>query len=61
MLRKGEPTQADILQDLANRVKVLEDSASRRMLPPGFNFVYDTGLNQLLVLRLSDNATVVIM
>lgn len=61
MFRQGERTETSIIQDLSRRVKDLEYMASRRVLPPGFEFTYDPSTEQLLVRRVSDGATVVLL
>lgn len=60
MLRRGEPTENNVLEGLSQRIKILEDAVSRRALPPGYKFSVN-GSNQLVIERLSDSATVVIL
>lgn len=58
MFRRGEQTEETILQEIMERLRVLEEIATRRVLPMGYEFTYNIGTGELLVRRLSDGSTV---
>lgn len=51
--------EASILNRITDRVGALEETVKRRCLPPGYEFDF-TPTGQLLVIRISDDATQVI-
>lgn len=53
--RRGETDEGLLLQDFADRLRQLEEIASRRVLPPGYQFTYN-GSGDLIVKRISDGA-----
>lgn len=61
MIRRGDPKSlSDMLNSLSERVRTLEDTSSRRVLPAGFTWtVNETG--GLVVVRDSDGATQVVL
>lgn len=53
--RRGETDEGLLLQDFADRLRLLEEIASRRVLPPGYQFTYN-GSGDLIVKRIIDGA-----
>ncbi len=59
-VRRGDPRSINVvLQDVFKRIRALEDAAKTRMFPPGYEISYD-GSGNLVITRLSDDATQVI-
>lgn len=54
--RREVRTAADAVSVLAERVRTLEDTVSRRCLPPGYEFDVTGGV--LVIIRLSDDAVI---
>ena len=59
-VRRGDPRSIEVvLQDAFRRIRALEDAAKKRMIPPGYEISYN-GSGDLVITRLSDDATQVI-
>lgn len=60
MYRRGDQREAPaVMNELLDRIRRLEETASRRALPPGYEYTVSGG--QLTVVRTSDGAQAVIL
>lgn len=49
-------TESDAISELARRVRTLEDTVARRVLPPGYEFGFDSS-GDIFIRRVADGLT----
>lgn len=54
--RRGEQSEEGLFEEILERLRLLEEIASRRALPAGYHFTFDPVTGELIARRISDSA-----